>query len=85
MRRESQVRFRESVVVKFCCATRPPVERFFRSLKYEFLNFEKLTSKGVAKMSIVDYITFYNGQRIHSALNYKTPLTFEQEFYRKTA
>ena len=75
----------QSMSRKGNCWDNSPMERFFRSLKYEFLNFEKLTSKKIAKMSMIDYITFYNSQRIHSVLNYKTPLTFEQEFYKKTA
>ncbi len=39
----------------------------------------------MVKLSIVDYIAFYNGQRMHSALGYKTPVAFEEEFYRKLA
>ena len=54
-------------------------------MKYEYLNYEKLVTKSMAKLCMVDYLAFYNSQRIHSAINYKTPLAFEQDFYRKSA
>lgn len=66
------------------CWDNSPTERFFRSLKSEHLNYERFVCKEQAKLSILDYIAFYNGQRIHSTLGYKTPLTFERE-YCKTA
>lgn len=62
-----------------------PTERFFGSLKYEQLNYERFSYKVTAKLSIVDYIAFYNGYRMHSTLGYKSPVVFEQEFYRKSA
>lgn len=67
------------------CWDNSPTERFFRSMKYECLNYEKLKTREMAKLSILDYLAFYNGQRLHSVLNYQTPLSFEQEFYHKTA
>lgn len=75
----------QSMSRKGNCWDNSPKERFFRSLKSEHLNYERLVSKVSAKLSIVDYIAFYNGQRIHSTLGYKTPLAFEREFYRKIA
>ena len=75
----------QSMSRKGNCWDNSPTERFFRSLKYECLNYEKLMSKAMAKLNIVDYIAFYNGQRMHSALNYKTPVACEQEFYRQMA
>jgi transposase InsO family protein len=44
-----------------------PVERFFRSLKYEQLNYEKFTTQEAAKLSVIDYLAFYNGKRTHSS------------------
>ena len=61
------------------CWDNAPTERFFRSLKYE-----QFRTKEAAKLSIIDYLAFYNGVRTHSTLNYQTPLEFEQEFYRNT-
>lgn len=75
----------QSMSRKGNCWDNSPTERFFRSLKSEHLNYEKFSNKKIAKLSIVDFIAFYNGQRMHSTLGYKTPLAFEEEFYRKTA
>ncbi len=66
------------------CWDNAPTERFFRSLKSEHLVYEKLGCKKQAKLSILDYIAFYNGERIHSTLGYVTPIAFERNFYRKT-
>jgi putative transposase len=75
----------QSMSRKGNCWDNSPTERFFRSLKYEHLNYERLINKTAAKLSIIDYIAFYNGQRMHSTLGYKTPTAFEREFYCKTA
>jgi putative transposase len=60
-------------------------ERFFRSLKYEQLNYEKFRVKNAAKLSVIDYLAFYNGKRTHSKLGYQSPLNFERGFYRNAA
>jgi putative transposase len=75
----------QSMSRKGNCWDNSPKERFFRSLKSECLNYERLINKAMAKLSILDYIAFYNGQRMHSTLDYKTPLAYEREFYRKAA
>jgi transposase InsO family protein len=62
-----------------------PTERVFRSLKHEQLNYEKFATRDQAKLSVIDYLAFYNGRRSHSKLGYQTPLEFEQEFYSKAA
>jgi transposase InsO family protein len=40
------------------CWDNAPSERFFRSLKYEQLNYEKFRTKESAKLSIIDYLAF---------------------------
>jgi transposase InsO family protein len=52
---------------------------------YEHLNYQKFSSKEAAKLSIIDYIAFYNGNRMHSVLNYKSPLAYEKEYYKQIA
>jgi transposase InsO family protein len=42
-------------------------------------------TKEAAKLSIIDYLAFYNGKRMHSKLGYQSPLEFEREFYKKSA
>lgn len=75
----------QSMSRKGNCWDNSPTERFFRSLKYEYLNYQRFATKAMAKLAIIDYLAFYNGRRIHSTLGYKTPLFFEQEFYRNVA
>ena len=62
-----------------------PTQRFFRSLKHEQLNYGRFRTKGAAKLSVIDYVAFYNGKRAHSKLGYQSPLDFEREFYKKVA
>jgi transposase InsO family protein len=38
------------------CWDNSPTERFFRSLKYEQLNYEKFRTKASAKLSVIDYL-----------------------------
>ncbi|MEQ1543904.1 integrase core domain-containing protein [Methyloglobulus sp.] len=62
-----------------------PTERFFRSPKHEQLNYEKFRTKASAKLSILDYLAFYNGKRPHSKLGCQTPLEFVRDFDRNAA
>ena len=70
----------QSMSRKGNCWDNAPTERFFRSLKYEQLHYEKFRTVAEAKLSIIDYLAFYNGKRIHSTLGYKSPLIFERDF-----
>lgn len=73
----------QSMSRKGNCWDNSPMERFFRSMKYESLNYQRFYKRDMAKLAIIDYLAFYNGRRIHSVLNYKTPLALEQEYYTK--
>ena len=54
------------------------VESFFHSLKVELVHREKFKTREDAKRAIFEYIeVWYNRQRIHSALDYKTPVEYE--------
>jgi transposase InsO family protein len=75
----------QSMSRKGNCWDNSPTERFFRSLKYEQLHYEKLRTVDEAKLSVIDYLAFYNGKRIHSTLGYKSPLAFERDFLRQSA
>jgi putative transposase len=75
----------QSMSRKGNCWDNSPTERFFRSLKYEQLHYEKFRTVAEAKLSIIDYLAFYNGKRIHSTLGYKSPLAFEQNFLTQAA
>lgn len=51
------------------------MESFFSSLKYELTHHERFGSHDEAKRKLFDYIeVFYNRQRLHSSLDYRTPV-----------
>ena len=59
------------------------MERFWRSFKQEDLYRHRYESVDEAKAFIAAYILWYNNQRLHQALGYKTPS--EMYFYNKKA
>lgn len=60
------------------CYDNAITETFFHTLKTELTYFEKYQTREEAKSSIFEYIeVFYNRQRRHSAIGYKTPVDFE--------
>jgi transposase InsO family protein len=79
------MQMQQSMSRKGNCWDNAPTERFFRSLKHEELNYNNFRTKEAAKLSIIDYLAFYNGKRTHSKLGYQSPLQFEREFYRKVS
>jgi putative transposase len=52
-------------------------ESFFASLKGECLDLQPWPTRAAARRATVDYIAWYNGTRLHSALGYQTPDEFE--------
>ena len=76
---------RQSMSRKGNCWDNSPTERVFRSLKHEQLNYERFETRDQAKLSVIDYLAFYNGRRSHSKLGYKTPLEFERDYYKEAA
>ena len=49
------------------------LKRLWRSLKYEEVYLRDYESCKDAKVSINDYFSFYNNERLHSALGYCPP------------
>lgn len=49
------------------------VERFWRSLKYEDIYLKNYETMREAQGGLRDYFLFYNRERFHQALSYKTP------------
>lgn len=61
------------------CWDNAPMESFFATLKAELVNREQFKTRQEAKAKIFEYIeVFYNRQRRHSTLGYKSPVDFEQ-------
>jgi putative transposase len=49
------------------------IERLWRSLKYEEVFIKAYGSIAEARRGIGSWISFYNDERLHQALNYQTP------------
>lgn len=62
------------------CWDNAVVESFFATLKRELIYREDFSSRDDAERAIFEYIeVFYNRQRSHSYLGYKTPAQFESD------
>jgi transposase InsO family protein len=64
-----------------CCHDNAAMESFWSSLKSELdLKRKPFTNLAQAQRALFDYIEiFYNRQRLHSSLNYLSPLSYEQK------
>jgi putative transposase len=50
------------------------VERLWRTVKYEHLYLHDYATPRALRRGLTDYFLFYNEERIHSALDYRTPM-----------
>jgi len=56
------------------CLDNAPMESFFASLKKEHVHQARSRTRAEAKAAVFDYLEiFYNRQRLHSGLGYRTP------------
>src|SRR3954471_1550575 len=56
------------------CLDNAPMESFFASLKKEQVHHARFRTRAEAKAAVFEYVEiFYNRQRLHSALGYRTP------------
>jgi transposase InsO family protein len=56
------------------CLDNAPMESFFASLKAEHVHQVRFRTREEAKAAVFEYIEiFYNRQRLHSAIGYRTP------------
>jgi putative transposase len=64
----------QSMSRKGNCLDNAPMESFFASLKKEQVHQAHFRTREEAKAAVFDYIEiFYNRQRLHSAIGYRTP------------
>lgn len=61
------------------CWDNAPVESFFGHLKHELQADRGWATRASAMAAIADHLAFYNHRRLHSALDYTSPVTFEQQ------
>jgi len=60
------------------CYDNAAMESWNHSLKVEAIHGERLATRIIARSQVFDYIeVYYNRQRLHSKLGYKTPTEFE--------
>ena len=76
----------QSMSRKGNCWDNAPVESFFKTLKYELKMQTPFEGYQAARMSIFEFIEiWYNRKRLHSALDYQSPIEIEEQLKRKQA
>jgi len=79
----NEFKIQPSMSRKGDCYDNAVVESFFHTLKVELIYDRKFSTRKEAELAIFEYIeVFYNRQRLHSTLNYKSPLMFEEEYLK---
>jgi len=80
---------KQSMSRKGNCWDNAVAESFFKTIKYEMINRKKYADFWRLYHDIERYINWYNTERLHSSLGYKTPLEKQVEimnkYYLKTA
>jgi len=65
---------------KACCYDNATMESFWSTLKLELVYRTEFSTRAQATQAIFDYIeAFYNRRRLHSALDYHSPVDFENQ------
>jgi putative transposase len=65
---------RQSISWRGNCLDNAPMESFFAFLKKEHVHQARSRTREEAKAAVFEYVEiFYNRQRLHSALGYRTP------------
>jgi len=68
---------RQSMSGKGNCYDNAIAESFFKTLKSELIYHKRYKTREEAKLDLFEYIeVFYNRERLHSALDYKTPIEY---------
>jgi len=55
------------------------IERFWRTIKYEDIYLKDYETVPALKIGLTDYFDFYNHQRLHQSLEYRTPFEVYQQ------
>jgi len=70
---------KQSMSRKGNCWDNAVAESFFKSIKYEMIYRQKFYNFSVLYNKIEEYINWYNYERLHSSLGYKTPFEVEMK------
>ena len=71
---------KQSMSRKGECHDNAVIESFFSTLKRELISMQSYETRQKAKTDVFEYIeTFYNKTRLHSYLNYQSPVEFEKK------
>ena len=65
------------------CWDNAVTETLFGSLKVERLHDMRFETRRQAKDEVVDWLTFYSRNRMHSTLGYTSPMAFEENWRRQ--
>jgi len=66
------------------CYDNAMCESFFATLECELIERELFATRSEARLSVFDFVEgFYNPDRLHSALDYQTPVNCEKEYFRE--
>ena len=85
-RQLKQYRMLQSQSRKANCWDNACVESFFHTLKTEMIYHEDFETRDQAHRAIFEWVeAYYNRQRIHSTLGYKSPVDFERMVREKVA
>ena len=61
------------------------IERFFRTLKYNYLFINDFKNVKELKKGVNSYINKYNNQRFHSSIDYKKPMNIYLDYLQNAA
>jgi len=73
-------RIRSSMSRKGNCWTKAPTESLWGRLKTGCVRGQRFATREQARQAVMDWITFYNDSRLHSALGYLCPMQFGQRW-----
>ena len=81
----AEYNMRQSMSGKGSCFDNAAMESFWKTLKTERVYLQKIyETREIARADIVAYTeVFYNSERLHSPLGYRSPNQFERDYYRK--
>ena len=66
------------------CFDNAMCESFFATIECELIEGESFTDRSEARRAVFDFVDgFYNPRRLHSALDYQSPVNCEQEYFRE--